>query len=117
VDRDSAHEMLARRAERAAREAEGYDGRDDWRDEEDAGERYSRARRYQPPGRIRNRVRRDEDDEPRARTRSTPARSRSRSSRSDTMLEAFGKSMARSLGSGAGRMLTRGVLGTLFRGR
>jgi len=124
VDRDSAHEMLARRAERAAREAEGYEGQDDRgdrrsrRDDDDAGERYSRARRYQPPGRIRNRTRReDDDDEPRTRTRTTSSRSRSRSSRGDTMLEAFGKSMARSLGTGAGRMLSRGVLGTLFRGR
>ena len=120
VDRDSAHEMLARRAERAAREAEGYDDRDErrpGRDGDDAGERYARARRYQPPGHIRNRRQRDEDDEPRARSRSTSSRSRSRSSRGDTMLEAFGKSMARSLGTGAGRMLSRGVLGTLFRGR
>ena len=124
VDRESAHEMLARRAEQAARQADDYGDRDDDRGAgDDATERYSRARRYQPPGRIRNRS--DDDERPRARsgssrTRSTSTRStstRSRSSRSDTMLEAFGKSMARSLGTGAGRVLSRGVLGTLFRGR
>jgi hypothetical protein len=117
VDRDSAHEMLARRAEQAAREAgrheddaqgRGRDGADE------ATERYSRARRYQPPGSIRTRSRSD-DEESRSRSRSTS--SRSRSSRSDSVVEAFTKSFARSIGTRAGRELTRGVLGTLFRGR
>ena len=118
VDRDSAHEMLARRAERAARDAEAYEDDDRSRrdDDDDATERYSRARRYQPPGSIRNR--RNEDDEPRSRSRSTRrTTSRSRSRRSDTAVEAFTKSMARSLGTRTGSALVRGVLGTLFRGR
>jgi len=114
LDRDSAHEMLARRAEQAARDADDYD--DDRRDDADeATERYSRARRYQPPGSIRNR--RDED-EPRSRSRSSRSTSsRSRSSRSDTAVEAFTKSMARSIGTRAGSAIVRGVLGGLFRGR
>ncbi|WP_323035285.1 helicase HerA-like domain-containing protein [Pararhodobacter sp.] len=115
IDRDSAQEMLARRAEQAARQAEAYDGDDRGRqrdDEDEATERYSRARRYQPPGSMRSR--RDEDDAPRSRSRST---SRSSSRRSDTAVEAFTKSMARSLGTRTGSALVRGVLGTLFRGR
>ncbi|GAB4270262.1 MAG: DUF853 family protein [Pararhodobacter sp.] len=122
VDRDSAHEMLARRAEAAAREAEGYYDRDDRREtswsrdraaRDEAGERYSRARRYQPPGSIASR----DDEAPRSRSRSSASASRSRSSRSDSVVEAFTKSFARSIGTRAGSALARGVLGTLFRGR
>lgn len=111
IDRDSAHEMLARRAEQAAREAERYQQPDE------AEERYSRARRYQPPGAIRTR---DEDEAPRStRSRSTTTSSRSRASgsRGDSAVEAFTKSMARSIGTRAGSAIVRGVLGTLFRGR
>lgn len=100
IDRDSAHEMLARRAEQAAREAEsataGTPG---------AGE-FARARRYEPPARG------STGPTPRApATRSTPARG------GDGPVEAFAKSFARQLGTQAGRQLSRGVLGTLFRGR
>ncbi|MCW1931436.1 DUF853 domain-containing protein [Pararhodobacter zhoushanensis] len=113
IDRDSAQEMLARRAEAAARQAEGFEARG--KDDEETEERYSRARRYQPPGSIRNR--RDEgDDTPRSPSRST-GRSTSRSSRSDSVVEAFTKSMARSIGTRAGTAIVRGVLGGLFRGR
>ena len=101
IDRESAHEMLARRTEAAAREAEAAP-------QDEADERYSRARRYQPPGRMRTR-----DEEPRPRT--TPTRSRS--SRGDTVVEAFTKSVARSIGTRAGSAIVRGVLGGLFRGR
>ena len=41
----------------------------------------------------------------------TPAR------RGDSMAEAFGKSMARQIGSKAGQVIVRGVLGSLFRGK
>jgi len=100
IDRDSAHEMLARRAEQAAREAEsattGAPG-----DSE-----FARARRYEPPARA------STVPTPRApATRSAPAR------RGDSPVEAFAKSFARQLGTQAGRQLSRGVLGTLFRGR
>ena len=112
VDRDSAQEMLARRADKAAREAQRHDeAAEPGRDTETA-ERYSRARRYQPPGSIR--TTREDDDAPR-KTRTT--RSASRSSRSDSVVDAFTKSMARSLGTRAGSALVRGVLGGLFRGR
>lgn len=121
IDRDSAHEMLARRAEAAAREADGYDeGREtSWsQDRDDGADRYNRARRYQPPGRMQTR----DEDEPRSRTRTTTrssggSSSRSRSSRSDSVTEAFTKSLARSIGTRAGTAIVRGVLGGLFRGR
>ena len=41
----------------------------------------------------------------------TPAR------RGDSIAEAFGKSVVRTIGTQAGREIVRGVLGTLFRGR
>ena len=58
---------------------------------------YRNARRYQP---------RDE---------ARPARTRS--SRSDSIVETFGKSLARQLGTKSGQAIVRGVLGSLFRGR
>lgn len=96
VDRDSAHEMLARKAEEAARavaraEAEARENDalfDMTRDE------HRNARRYKP---------RDEG--------------RTRSSRSDSIVETFGKSLARQLGTKSGQAIVRGVLGSLFRGR
>jgi len=91
VDRDSAHEMLARRTEavaRAAAEAEAEAGDAD-APGEDGG---SRGRRYQPGN---------------GAARKPAAR------RGDSMLEAFGKSMARQLGTRTGQMLVRGILGSL----
>ena len=55
---------------------------------------YRNARRYKP---------RDE--------------TRIRSSRSDSIVETFGKSLARQLGTKSGQAIVRGVLGSLFRGR
>ena len=99
MDRDSAHEMLARRAEEAAKASAEAEAKtrdtdalfDMSRDE------YRNARRYQP---------RDE---------ARPARTRS--SRSDSIVETFGKSLARQLGTKSGQAIVRGVLGSLFRGR
>lgn len=106
VDRDSAHEMLARRADQAAREAERFD--------RDRGEEeHSRGRRYSPGGSSRSRRVEEEDEAPRRRSTT----SRSRSSRSDTVMDAFTKSVARSIGTRAGSAIVRGVLGGLFRGR
>lgn len=99
IDRDSAHEMLARREAEAAREAERAN----------ADEQYSRARRYQPPGAMTTRPAPAEPQRSREPTR--------RSSRSDSPVDAFTKSMARSIGTRAGSAIVRGVLGTLFRGR
>jgi DNA helicase HerA-like ATPase len=65
--------------------------------ETDAGRHYNRARRYSP----------DMPDRPSGRA----------GRRTDSVSDAFMKSMARSLGSATGRRLVRGVLGSLFRGR
>ena len=91
VDRDSAYERLAARAETAARAAEDRDlftippsGR--------AG-----ARHHDPAIQIG--------------TKASGGR------RGDTIVQTFGKSVARQIGSSAGRMIVRGVLGSLLRGR
>ncbi len=97
VDSDSAHEMLARRAEAAAREAEAV-----MKSAEAEKEReFSSARRYEPPAR--------------GRARQAPARAPAR--RGDSAVDAFTKSMARQLGTRSGQALVRGVLGGLLRGR
>jgi DNA helicase HerA-like ATPase len=97
IDRDSAHEMLARRAEEAAREAE--------RQAQGAAREaeFSRARRYEPPSRATT---------PRPATTRAPA-----ARRSDSPVDAFAKSFARQIGSTTARAISRGVLGTIFRGR
>lgn len=97
IDRDSAHEMLARRTEAAARAAAEADAPQapDAPDVPDGG--HSRGRRYQPG--------------------TTAARKPAPSRRSDSMLETFGKSMARQLGTRSGQILVRGILGSLSRGR
>ncbi|MEM8824444.1 MAG: helicase HerA-like domain-containing protein [Pseudomonadota bacterium] len=95
VDRESAFEVLTRRAEEAAAEAERAEA------EEEAAEtrerEYRAGRRYSG-GRV---------------SRSSAKRSR----RGDSVGQAFAKSFARSLGTRAGRTLVRGVLGGLFKGR
>ena len=96
MDRESAHEVLARRAEDSAKSGAAAEAKardtdalfDMSRDE------YRNARRYKP---------RDE--------------TRIRSSRSDSIVETFGKSLARQLGTKSGQAIVRGVLGSLFRGR
>ncbi|MEO1960233.1 MAG: helicase HerA-like domain-containing protein, partial [Paracoccus sp. (in: a-proteobacteria)] len=104
LDRQSAQEILSDRAEQAARAgAEARTGAsptpdDDLFDMKQA--QGSRGRRYEPSAK-----------------ESSRTGSRSRSSRSDTVLETFGKSLARQLGTKSGQALVRGVLGSLFRGR
>ncbi|CAM3234316.1 helicase HerA-like domain-containing protein [Paracoccus nototheniae] len=101
LDRDSAHEMLARRtaeAGAAASEA-GAKGKDDDlfdmppRTGTDKGT--GRGRPYQPP-----------------KPATAPARGRS-----DSIAQTFGKSLARQLGSRTGQALVRGVLGSLLKKR
>ncbi|MTD99495.1 DUF853 family protein [Paracoccus sp. YIM 132242] len=87
IDRDSAHELLARRTSDAAK------AKDEALFDMNRAE-YRNARRYQP---------RDE--------------ARSPSSRSDSIVETFGKSLARQLGTKSGQAIVRGVLGSLLRGR
>ncbi len=106
IDRDSAHEMLARRAEDAARAAEAPAPA--------AAEEFAQARRYEPPVRASG-ARRIGGAGGGART--SGQRAPARSARSDSPVDAFAKSFARQLGTQSGRALTRGVLGTLFRGR
>lgn len=101
LNRESAQEKLTKRAEEAATEAEKEveapkDSVDDLFDMNN--EEYKQARRYDP-------------DQKAVKPRS------SRNSRSDSIAETFGKSLARQLGTKAGKALVRGVLGSLFRGR
>jgi DNA helicase HerA-like ATPase len=99
LDRNSAFEMLAKRAEQAAKEAEEAERREE---EMEAREReYQTGRRYSG-----NRV-----------GRSTTKRKRTSSRRGDSIGTAFAKSMMRSLGTKAGTALVRGVMGSLFKGR
>lgn len=105
VDRDSAYEMLARRAEdaaAAAQTAQASAADADLFDMKQGG--FKQGRRYQPGLQI-------EDRAPR---QSAP---RSTGRRGDSMAEAFGKSMARQMGTKAGAVIVRGVLGSLFRGK
>ena len=101
IDRESAFEILAARAEAAAREAEEAEQAEEAA--ESAAEReYQAGRRYSG-----NRVGRSSG--------STPARRRS--FRSDSVGTAFAKSFARQIGTQSGRAVVRGILGGLFRGR
>ncbi len=106
VDSDSAHEILARRAEAAALEAEDAlrteaEAEAKAKTAEERTREFTAARRYEPV--------------PRTTTQRAPARTSTR--RSDSPMDAFAKSMARQLGSRTGQALVRGVLGTLFKGR
>ncbi len=91
VDRESAFEVLRGRAETAAKEAEEAE-RKAAEDEMKLRE-FKQAREYTAP------------------------KKKSSSRRSDSVGEAFVKSMARQLGTRAGRQIVRGVLGSLFKGR
>lgn len=98
VDRESAFEILQRRAEEAARVAE----------DERKGDRRERRDDY--------RYRDDDDfeDEYRRR-RSRTTSDRPRTSNRQTVTEAAIKSIVRSVGSSLGRALVRGILGSLKR--
>ncbi|MDO5642418.1 MAG: DUF853 family protein [Paracoccus sp. (in: a-proteobacteria)] len=107
VDRESAYELLAARAQAAAEDAAkkaapGDDG-DLWVVGGKQDAEFTRARRYDPNLSI-----------PAPKTAKKPA---ARSTRSDTVLETFGKTVARELGRAGTRQVMRGVLGGLFRGR
>jgi DNA helicase HerA-like ATPase len=95
VDRESAFEVLAKRADAAAKAAEQSEAEEE--QAEAAVREYKAGRRYSGGGV----------------SRSTSKRTR----RGDSVGEAFAKSFARSLGTRAGRSIVRGVLGGLFRGR
>ncbi|MDQ7262440.1 DUF853 family protein [Paracoccus sp. PS-1] len=103
LDRESAAEILAKRAEAAAASAStgpgaGAGGLDDdlWKMDRE----HARGRRYDPAARL------PAEPKPRARR-----------SNSDSIATTFGKSLARQLGTKTGQALVRGVLGSLFRGK
>ena len=110
LDRDSAHEMLQRRAEEAAKAEE-----EERRLEEEKEQERPESRRWTLPGYG------DEDDED-DRGRSTSSRRRKSSSRKrpgyqrQTVTEAVIKSVARSAATSLGRALVRGILGSLKKG-
>ncbi|RJE79812.1 helicase HerA-like domain-containing protein [Paracoccus sp. JM45] len=96
LDRESAQEMLAKRTADAAAAAKGADLADDDLFDMSPDDGYRNARRYEAPA---------------------PAKKPARSSRSDSVLETFGKSLARQLGTRTGQALVRGVLGSLLKRR
>ncbi|WP_425056998.1 helicase HerA-like domain-containing protein [Rhodovulum marinum] len=93
IDRDSAHEMLTRRAEAAARAAEEAEQREA---EAEAAEReYRSARRYSG-------------------SRSSTGRRRDSP---DSLGAALGQALIKELSGTTGKRLVRGILGGLFKGR
>ena len=98
VDRESAAEMLAKRAEEAAREAEAAEAAEAAREEEER--EFARARRYNGGGAGRS---------------SSGSRSRGRSGSS--FGERLTTMVSKELTGTTGRRLVRGILGGLFRGR
>ncbi|MFV0411389.1 MAG: helicase HerA-like domain-containing protein [Paracoccus sp. (in: a-proteobacteria)] len=111
LDRESAQEILVKRAQAAAGEAQEVarpSGNDDdlWVVGGKADESFTRARRYDPKLNM-----------PTPKASSGSRSSSSGRSRSDSIFETFGKSVARELGRSGTREVMRGVLGGLFRGR
>ncbi len=100
-DRDSAFEILQRRAAEAAQAAEQAEAKEQ---EAEVAEREFRAGRRYTGGGV-------------TRSTSRPVGTKSGSSRSDGIGTAFAKSFARQMGTQTGRAVVRGILGGLFRGR
>jgi hypothetical protein len=99
IDRESAHEILTRRAEAAAQEAAEAEARAQAEKEEETRLReFNKARRFDP-------------------IKPEAAPRRRSSSRSDSLAETFAKSVVRQLGTKSGQALVRGVLGSLFKSR
>ncbi|HDR28095.1 helicase HerA-like domain-containing protein, partial [Rhodovulum sp.] len=95
INRDSAHEMLARRAAQAARDAEEATRRD--QAAAMAEREYRAARRYSAPSRSTTAARR----------RPPP----------DSLGAALGDALIKELSGTTGKRLVRGILGGLFKGR
>ena len=95
LDRDSAHEILAKRTADAASQAQATQRSDDDLFDMPSGDGHRHARRYEAP---------------------KPER-KTASRRSDSVIDTFGKSLARQLGTRTGQALVRGVLGSLLKGR
>lgn len=105
IDRNSAREMLAKRAEAAAAEAaaaEAAELSDDlFAKAEQQGREFQNARRYEAG----------------QSTRRSSSSSRSRKSKDPTLGEALAKTVAKQLNSRQGQAMVRGILGSLFKGR
>jgi len=105
VDRESAYEVLQKRAKKQNRQEEKQREAED-RERETSG-RMKRSRTgFQLPDF-------DRDDRP---TRSSKRKSRRRRSNRQSVTEAAIKSVTRSIASSLGRALVRGLLGSLKRG-
>ena len=102
IDRDSAHEILLRRADEIARKRE---------EEEERAER-EKEREKRRKEREKEEDRRDRE---RSRTRSTRSRRTSRSSGRQSIGEALTKSLVRSVSTQLGREIIRGLLGSFKR--
>ena len=97
IDRQSAYEILTKRAADAAREAEAAEAKA--AQDEEREREFKNARRYSP------------SDDDRRSTTST------RSSRGDSFGEKLTKNVMRELTGTTGRRIVRGLLGGLFKGR
>lgn len=97
-DRESAYEILARRAEVAAKEAEVAEAAEE--DAEVMEREFKSARRFSG-----------------ARVRRSSSRPQRSSRRGDTVGEALGKALVKELRGTTGRRIVRGILGGLFKGR
>ena len=102
VDRDSAHEMLVRRAEDIARRQEEEEERA--AREEEREERRKEREKEQ-----------DRRDRERSRSRTSRSRRSTRSSGRQSIGEALTKSLVRSVSTHIGRELVRGILGSFSR--
>ena len=110
IDRESAFELLQKRAENAAKAEEEERLREEREDrEQDERERRERSRWTLPDF--------DDDDDYDRRRRTTRSRRPARRSNRQSVTETAIKSVVRTVGSSLGRALVRGILGSLKRGR
>lgn len=109
IDRESAFEVLKKRAEEAAKREADQEEREDEEREEGGRMRKTRSG-FQLPDFGR-------DDRPTKRSRSKSRSSRKRTSRGrQTVTEAAVKSLSRTIATQLGRALVRGILGSLKKG-
>ncbi|NCW67948.1 MAG: DUF853 family protein, partial [Marivivens sp.] len=99
VDRESAHEILLKRADAAAKEAAAAEEAEAKAEEEER--EFRNARRY------------DGGSSRSTKTRTT----RTRSTKDETFGEAIGSAVIKELKGTTGRRIVRGILGTLFKSR
>lgn len=105
IDRESAYELLKKRADEAARREEDQQAQED-REREENGRASKNRTGFQIPG-----FGRDDRPTKRARKRRTSTRRRRQ-----TVTEAATKSLVRTIANSLGRALVRGILGSLKKG-